>query len=446
MNQGNKSLSWLLILICLIQQVNAQLKPLQPGDRLPPLLLEQINASQPIFSSNDFKGRLLLLDFWATYCLSCLEAMPKLDSLQKKYTGQLQVMLVSNQTKELLQRFLDKRADLLHRRTSLPLIFADTSLHQLFPHESLPHYVWITSDGIIRHITHGDEVNESNILAVLEGKPVNMQNKADAYLQVSAARPLFVGSNGGDGSAIVYYSMISKYVEGIPSISGVFNTMNGNSSYAIGFSQTIKELFQIAYNDFLNQWRVPDNRTLLQVADSSLYVFTIASKNHYENFYNYQLITPIKTRSEMQRLMQEDLKRYFNLEAGFEKKKTMCWVLQSLDTSLLASRGGPFIDDWDQPNFALRMHNSSLRDLERRFIYNIFDQSIHPFVNEIRMNGKIDLELVNFRKEDPSSIISALAKYRISLRLEEREIPVLVIRDRYLAACTINPADYKRIP
>ena len=38
---------------------------------------EQINL-------NDFKGKLILLNFWATWCAPCKEEMPSLDSLDKK--------------------------------------------------------------------------------------------------------------------------------------------------------------------------------------------------------------------------------------------------------------------------------------------------------------------------------------------------------------------------
>jgi thiol-disulfide isomerase/thioredoxin len=33
----------------------------------------------------NYKGKLIILNFWATWCLPCKEEMPSLDNLQKKH-------------------------------------------------------------------------------------------------------------------------------------------------------------------------------------------------------------------------------------------------------------------------------------------------------------------------------------------------------------------------
>ena len=35
---------------------------------------------------DDFKGKLILLNFWATWCVPCKEEMPSLDNLQSNST------------------------------------------------------------------------------------------------------------------------------------------------------------------------------------------------------------------------------------------------------------------------------------------------------------------------------------------------------------------------
>ena len=44
------------------------------------------------FSLSDFRGRPLLVDFWATWCGPCRETMPEVQRLHRKYGSQLQVV------------------------------------------------------------------------------------------------------------------------------------------------------------------------------------------------------------------------------------------------------------------------------------------------------------------------------------------------------------------
>tara|TARA_Y100001970_G_scaffold194598_1_gene236547 strand:- start:273 stop:782 length:510 start_codon:yes stop_codon:yes gene_type:complete len=41
-----------------------------------------LNKNEQKININDFKGKLLILNFWATWCEPCKEEMPSLDSLQ----------------------------------------------------------------------------------------------------------------------------------------------------------------------------------------------------------------------------------------------------------------------------------------------------------------------------------------------------------------------------
>ena len=42
-----------------------------------------LNAQKDQLNLNDYKGNLILLNFWATWCLPCKEEMPSLDLLNK---------------------------------------------------------------------------------------------------------------------------------------------------------------------------------------------------------------------------------------------------------------------------------------------------------------------------------------------------------------------------
>jgi len=64
---------------------------------------EKKNISNLIFkdhkekeiSFSDFKGKILLVNFWATWCAPCIKEMPSLDRLESKINGNFDVIAIS---------------------------------------------------------------------------------------------------------------------------------------------------------------------------------------------------------------------------------------------------------------------------------------------------------------------------------------------------------------
>lgn len=52
---------------------------------LPPINLQDFEGKS--FSSDQFKGNIILLDFWATWCVPCIAEIPTFNRLQEKYAG-----------------------------------------------------------------------------------------------------------------------------------------------------------------------------------------------------------------------------------------------------------------------------------------------------------------------------------------------------------------------
>lgn len=60
----------------------------------------------------DFKGQVVLLNLWATWCTPCLKELPTLDALEEKYAEQGLVVLplsVDRFSFEQLRSFVDKQ-------------------------------------------------------------------------------------------------------------------------------------------------------------------------------------------------------------------------------------------------------------------------------------------------------------------------------------------------
>ncbi|GMQ81464.1 MAG: hypothetical protein BMS9Abin05_0896 [Rhodothermia bacterium] len=61
------------------------------------------------YALSDFRGSVVLVNFWATWCVPCLKEIPDLNKLQEKYRDQgLVIVSISYEEKDLLLEFEKK--------------------------------------------------------------------------------------------------------------------------------------------------------------------------------------------------------------------------------------------------------------------------------------------------------------------------------------------------
>ncbi len=61
------------------------------------------------FNLNEIEGKVVLINFWATWCPPCIAEMPSLQKLHDDYKDRISILFVSNEEREAIQRFLDKK-------------------------------------------------------------------------------------------------------------------------------------------------------------------------------------------------------------------------------------------------------------------------------------------------------------------------------------------------
>ncbi|WP_433863011.1 TlpA family protein disulfide reductase [Sphingobacterium thalpophilum] len=117
-----------------------------------------------LISMEKFKGKPLILDFWSIYCASCISKFPTIYSLQQEFAGTINFLLVNKEEKHLIHGM---RNDFL-RDHALPTIYGDEYLNALFPHRSVPHYVWITPIGRVAAITSAEFIDHQRVKAFID--------------------------------------------------------------------------------------------------------------------------------------------------------------------------------------------------------------------------------------------------------------------------------------
>ncbi|HEY1992902.1 MAG TPA: redoxin domain-containing protein [Edaphobacter sp.] len=110
----------------------------------PPFTVTALDGSK--FNLDAMGGRVVLIDFWATWCGPCNEELPHMKKIAKEFAGQPLVIISvswdSDETK--WKKFIDK-----NEMNWIQYRDADHHLSNLFQINSIPHYFTIDSDGVL---------------------------------------------------------------------------------------------------------------------------------------------------------------------------------------------------------------------------------------------------------------------------------------------------------
>jgi thiol-disulfide isomerase/thioredoxin len=398
------------------------------GDRAPDVELKLYNAAKPKAKLSDYRGQMLILDFWATWCSSCIKAFPKNDSLLWKFKGKVRFLLVNakgnGDDKEKIETFY-KRYNKNGKTLTFPTVYEDETLSKLFPHKLIPHYVWIGGDGIVQAITSSEYVTAKNIEGILNGTVAPLPLKMD----IDRTKPLYSGEFLPENALVQYSILIKGKQDGLPGNGGGSVRMAGNIIYGRAITNaTLLELYMDVLMRLDPFIAIDNKRILLNVTDSSRLIkekstLPEAQWNRY-NLYTYDLIVPIKDAPKLYQYMLEDLNRYSDYEGRIVKQKMNCLILRSIAGEAKLSTKGGKIDNrpWDPDS--LHLSNASVQDLV--VWINNAEGLQQVVLDETMYTGKIDIS-IHAKRADLPAVQKELAKYNLELVEGARELDVFVL-------------------
>ena len=158
----------LLSLLVLLHPLTAQETPAKRiwatsflGKKAPDFVVEKWLTAEP-----QRQGKFLLLDFWATWCAPCRQAIPELNALQKKFATNLVIIGVSDEPEEKVRALKEPK---LEYASAL-----DTQgrMKKALGVKGIPHVILIDPDGYVRWegfpLLEGYELNEAAVREVLD--------------------------------------------------------------------------------------------------------------------------------------------------------------------------------------------------------------------------------------------------------------------------------------
>jgi thiol-disulfide isomerase/thioredoxin len=123
------------------------------------------------FNLDKMNGRVVLIDFWATWCVACLKELPHLKEIAKEFAGQpLVILSISwDEDTQTWKEFIAKNG-----MTWSQYHDTDHHLGQLFEIEGLPSYFTIDSDGVLTSESLGPDSD-------IEGKLKKLVTQAKKF-------------------------------------------------------------------------------------------------------------------------------------------------------------------------------------------------------------------------------------------------------------------------
>jgi thiol-disulfide isomerase/thioredoxin len=145
----------LLAALCASHAAGGELKPWS-GGAAPPLVLRDLDGKERKLA--DYRGKVVVLNFWATWCEPCRQEMPSMQRLQDKLAGKPFVILAVDfgegppRIREFLQKVPVRFTVLLDR---------DLSTANAWNVKVLPTSLVVDANQKIRYTAVGDLVWDS---------------------------------------------------------------------------------------------------------------------------------------------------------------------------------------------------------------------------------------------------------------------------------------------
>jgi thiol-disulfide isomerase/thioredoxin len=389
------ALSWLFLVvsICaiLLGSLSAWALP-EPGTPAPPLQFTQLLQAPPGAKAdwNALRGKVVVLEFWATTCSSCVIEIPHLNQLAASLDpAKFQLIYVDNENPKVVQKFLAKM-----KMAGWVGIDTTSRVITRYGGQARPITVIVDGQGRIVTYTIPDNLTAADLLAVADGKSVKFASPYDEPAPKAAkASPAMVKP--------FYEISLSKAA--IDSGRGNSHDRDDRGWDVHGYS--VGELLS-----YINNTRTA---RLLPTSPlpEGLYTLRVAWAGRDDD-------------SDEDSMVRAAVALGLNLRVQWKTLTRKVYVLKATETSkrMLEPTAMTIPSKWwGYMNGKIKLVNGSMDDLAS----GLEEGLDVPVVNETGIEGKFDAEL-EFPAKDVEAAKAALLK-TLGLELIEAERPIQML-------------------
>jgi uncharacterized protein (TIGR03435 family) len=232
--------------------------PVHVGDSAPEIRLETLLQAPPNASVNwkDQKGKVVVIEFGATWCAPCIDAIPHMNQLAGEFKDQpITFLTIMEDDSDRLERFL-KTAHVSS------WIGVDTNRRNwdTFDIHALPTTIIVDSNGTILAVTRPDYVNPKVLRDALEHKSFSLPSAETRDSDLEWDQEEIDWKDGVEPSTDIIIKPIST------ATGGMWLRPEGDHLTADGV--TLEGLIFLAYgvNSYHVDWRMPSSDQKFRVA------------------------------------------------------------------------------------------------------------------------------------------------------------------------------------
>jgi uncharacterized protein (TIGR03435 family) len=247
------------------------------------------------------KGKVVVLEFWATWCGPCVAAIPHLNELADKFKDQpVQFVAVTDEDEKIIVPFLKRKA--IHAWIGLD---TDKSMFKAYGISGIPQTVIVDKKGKIVAITHPSSLTEGVLKEAIAGKKLSLEQLAETGRRGLRPGEVPYGESENQGKPSLFQVVIRPSVT---NESDHLRMASGNGSLTFSVS-SVFECLSSCYD--INPVRILTNSAMP------------------EGKFDFVVKTPNQTEDSAHKWLRQAVETAFGLRSKRETRDMSVYILSA---------------------------------------------------------------------------------------------------------------------